>query len=117
VRKLGRKLPILLLIILVGLIPALGIGCQDTAVVSVVPTADFGLDNDHPLVGEQIHFTDRSQGNPTAWYWDFGDSKTSDQESPTHTYTETDVYSVTLKVSNSAGSDAKVWTSLVTVTW
>ena len=115
-RKLGRKVPILFLVVLVGLIPALGIGCQDTAVATVVPTADFGLDNDHPLVGEEIHFTDRSQGNPTAWYWDFGDGNTSDQQSPTHAYTETDVYSVTLKVSNSAGSDAKVWASLVTVT-
>jgi len=115
-RTLRRTLPLFIALLVLAALPLMGIGCNDNTGQAKVPVADFGLDNDSPLVGQEIRFTDRSLNNPTAWYWDFGDSSTSTEENPSHAYQAVGMYSVTLKVSNSAGSDAKVWASLVRVT-
>jgi hypothetical protein len=34
-----------------------------------------------------VQFTDTSLGDPTAWYWDFGDGHYSQSQNPSHTYT------------------------------
>lgn len=58
-----------------------------------------------------IKFTDQSAGSPTAWDWDFGDgSPHSTLKNPTHTYSERGGHSVTLTVSNDAGSDSVTFT-------
>ncbi len=54
-------------------------------------------------------FTDASSGEPTSFVWDFGDSTSSTQRNPVHTYpsgTGAFTYAVTLKVSNANGSDS-----------
>ena len=61
-----------------------------------------------------VDFTDASTGSPTAWSWDFGDSSSSTQQSPTHTYAAAGDYSVKLTASNAGGSDSV--TKTVTVT-
>jgi len=33
-----------------------------------------------------VHFQDLSQGNPTHWYWDFGDGTYSSEQNPTHQF-------------------------------
>jgi hypothetical protein len=33
---------------------------------------------------ESVYFSDLSQGNPTAWFWDFGDGETSTEQNPVH---------------------------------
>jgi len=45
-----------------------------------------------------VSFTDTSYGYPTCWLWDFGDSTTSDEQNPTHTYAVNGDYTVTLTV-------------------
>jgi len=53
-----------------------------------------------------IQFTDLStpgQGSITAWHWDFGDGTTSNQQNPSHVYSKTGYYNVTLLVTNSNG--------------
>lgn len=58
-----------------------------------------------PLV---VQFTDTSTSNPTGWGWSFGDGTTANVKNPTHTYSISGVFTVTLNVqrgSGSAGSD------------
>ncbi len=84
--------------------------CQITAQFDAVPEK-----GEAPLT---VQFTDRSVGNPTMWYWDFGDGvipmDAGDNEvscsggncppsmiaNPVHTYTEPGIYSVTLTASS-----------------
>jgi PKD repeat protein len=47
-----------------------------------------------------IQFNDTSTGNPTEWYWNFGDGNHSLKQNPIHTYQSTGTYTVTLTVSN-----------------
>lgn len=42
----------------------------------------------------------------TEYLWDFGDGKTSTEANPTHAYSTSDNFTVTLKVSNSIGTDS-----------
>jgi PKD repeat protein len=53
-----------------------------------------------------IQFTDLStpgQGSITSWSWNLGDGSTSNQQSPSHAYSQTGYYNVSLKVTNSGG--------------
>ena len=52
------------------------------------------------------YFTDKSQFDPTSWFWSFGDGSTSTDRNPTHVYNSPGGYNVTLTVSNTAGSDS-----------
>jgi len=49
-----------------------------------------------------ISFTNSST-NATSYLWDFGDNTTSNQASPSHTYTAPGTYTVTLIATNAAG--------------
>ncbi len=75
----------------------------DSVIYPVVqtPVADF----DTALNGLTVSFTDLSQNNPDTWLWDFGDGNLSSVQNPFHTYSGNGSYTVTLVVSNSAGSD------------
>ncbi len=79
------------------------------------PTANF---SGSPTSGEvplTVSFTDLSTG-ATSWSWDFGDDGTSSQQSPSHQYTESGTYTVSLTVTNACGSDQEVKTNYITVT-
>lgn len=73
-----------------------------TLAILRLPSADFTFGTDNLTVV----FTDTSTGNPTSWLWDFGDNNNSTQQNPTHTYTSVDTYVVTLRATNSLGSDS-----------
>jgi len=54
--------------------------------------------------GFTVNFFDNSAGNPDSWLWDFGDptsgvNNTSTSPNPIHTFTDTGVFNVKLKVS------------------
>jgi len=88
-----------------------------TSYITVVrtPVADFTAtptSGNAPLL---VQFTDTSMGNPTGWVWTFGDGSMSTQQNPYHLYTSPGVYSVTLSVRNSAGSNAITKEGLITV--
>lgn len=47
-----------------------------------------------------VAFTDASYGEPTEWYWDFGDGNFSYEQNPTYTYSKPGFYTVSLTTSN-----------------
>ncbi len=64
------------------------------------PTADFSFS----LNGGTATFTNLSQ-NADSYLWDFGDGSTSSDENPTHEYTATGEYTVSLTVTNECGQN------------
>ena len=70
------------------------------------PTPNFVGDITLGCVPVRVNFTDLSTtpvGTIVNWEWDFGDGATSSAQSPSHTYSNTGFYTVTLKVTSSTG--------------
>ncbi|MEN6518632.1 MAG: NosD domain-containing protein [Methanospirillum sp.] len=100
------------------------VGSNDAGIVlySLVPLparppgADFTTDGysvqSPPM---QVTFKDLSVGNPTTWRWDFGDGSTSTAQNPVHSYATPGKFTVSLTVTNGAGSDTKSRTGFVEV--
>lgn len=62
---------------------------------------------------ENVYFTDGST-DATAWDWMFGDSNTSTDQNPMHSYGSPGSYTVTLVASNACGSDSTTITVDIT---
>ena len=77
------------------------------------PVADFSFRPSAPKTGETVSFTDLSTGSPTSWHWDFGDGSASTERNPTHVYTSSGTFGVTLEVANGSGSDSVTRTIVV----
>jgi|GEM_PF-4671307 len=75
--------------------------------VSVVagPVASFTYTPASPAPNQSVSFTDTSSGSPTSRSWSFGDGQTSTAQNPSHVFTPAGNYTVTLTVTNNAGSD------------
>ena len=61
-----------------------------------------------------VEFQDISLGNPTSWYWDFGNGFTSNDQNPIMFFTP-GIYDVKLKVSDSISSDNIIYSNSVIV--
>ena len=82
------------------------------------PAANFIADQTLIPTGCGINFTDLSSGIPHEWSWHFegGQPETSNEKNPTDiVYDIVGTYSVTLKVTNPAGSDSVTFTQYITV--
>ncbi len=79
------------------------------------PQADFTAEPVSGMAPLSVQFTNQSKGEVTDWVWDFGDGVTSVEQHPNHIYAETGTYTVSLVVSNAAGSSTESKVSLVTV--
>ena len=97
-------------------------GAEDTAVTTVaiddtvlVPVANAG----GPYTGyegQPIYFDgSKSSGTNITYLWDFGDGTTSDEKTPSHTYSSVGSYQVVLTVTNSSGSDSDTTTATVKI--
>ena len=62
-----------------------------------------------------VQFIDTSTGNPTTWFWGFGDKETSTEQHPVHTYRAPGTYNVSLTVTNAAGSNTTTRAGYITV--
>ena len=71
------------------------------------PSVDFSTNPAKLRIGSPTQFTDESAGNPTIWSWNFGDSGTSGQQNPTHTYTTAGPFTVSLTATNTYGTCTK----------
>ena len=92
--------------IAVGNSPESGTVTPDQAPTAAFTSTQSGL---------SVTFSDSSTtpvGTITSWVWDFGDSNTSTVQNPVHVYDSGGQYTVTLSVTNSAGtSTSTVWGS------
>jgi len=65
-------------------------------------TVDFSADKVQATVGQNINFTDDSASLGAAvdtWAWTFGDTQTSTEQNPTHSYDSSGLYDVALTAS------------------
>lgn len=83
------------------------------AIVSEAVVASFTQDVDAGPAPLTVHFSSTSTGTITGYAWDFGDGTTSDEADPTHTFVAEGIYTVTLTVTNSGGSDTATETIYV----
>jgi len=91
------------------------VGAQDTEIktglIAVDRTAtlsaQFAAKNRIVTGWTPLEFIDQSSGNPTSWFWDFGDGTTSTQQNPIHSFLTAGMYPVTLTVTSANGSSAK----------
>ena len=72
-----------------------------TVVVKPVPVAAFNA----PAVclGNATVFSNQTSAGPNSWMWDFGDLATSNIQNPTHMYSDSGTYSVTLIAFGASG--------------
>jgi PKD repeat protein len=77
--------------------------------------AGFEADKTLAFVGETIHFTDFTQGNPASWFWDFGNGLTSTQQNPECLYNSSGTYTVKLIVTNTWLADTLIIENFITI--
>ncbi|MCK6684186.1 MAG: PKD domain-containing protein [Thermoanaerobaculia bacterium] len=81
---------------------------RQVAVTNTAPlAADFSWSPEVPLINQPAQFTDRSTGQPTSWFWSFGDGETSTQPSPAHTYRSAGLFTVALTVKKGSSIETK----------
>jgi PKD repeat protein len=83
---------------------------NQTVAVSPVPAlaASFTYTPSQPSSGQSVSFAATGTGgvSPYTYVWNFGDSGTSTGQSPTHTYSNSGSYTVTLNVTDFLGTHA-----------
>ncbi|PLX00859.1 MAG: hypothetical protein C0593_00025 [Marinilabiliales bacterium] len=86
-----------------------GVSDNVTITISALkPQADFYYEKDHPMYPRSVYFVDQSTNVPSSWLWDFGDGTTSTEQNPRHTYPTAGSFTVSLTVTNEAGSSTLV---------
>ncbi|HEX7905222.1 MAG TPA: PKD domain-containing protein [Chitinophagaceae bacterium] len=81
--------------------------------VSPSPQASFSANITTSCVPATIQFTDQSTTPPgagviTDWLWDFGDGNTSIQQNPSHIFTATGFYTISLRIKSTSGCQSFV---------
>ena len=72
--------------------------------------AELSADSTCGVIPFTVNFSNQStaKGSSFTYLWDFGDGNTSTTENPNHTYTVEGIYTVSLTVQDSNGSDTRV---------
>jgi len=84
-------------------------------ITDLPPIADFTSNLLTSFVGNPVQFTDLSIQGAQTWDWTFGDSQTSTDRNPAHTYLSDGLFDVGLTVSNFFGSDSEIKSSYIEV--
>lgn len=89
----------------------------ETITIITPPTAGFSSDLTTGCAPLTVQFLDASSENTTGWLWTFegGDPATSTDPNPVVTFANAGTYSVTLEVTNDAGSNTFTQTDLILV--
>ena len=85
------------------------------ALTGVLPPAAAFRSNKQYTCDGTIAFVDQSANQPVQWLWNFGDGDTSNVQNPTHTYTQSGRFNVTLRVTNGLGQDIEVRNAYIDV--
>jgi len=94
-----------------------------TATIEVLPAPATGPIPDFsaaPRSGQvppnlSVVFTDLSTNGATSWSWNFGDGATSSQQNPSHAYTASGSYDVTLTVSDGTTSNSQTKVGFIVI--
>lgn len=78
------------------------------------PLINFGANTINSCTGE-ISFLDSTLGNPYSWLWNFGDGITDTLQNPTHFYTQSGTYSVSLSATNVIGTSIDTNVNFITI--
>ena len=81
-----------------------------------VPEAGFTVYQTSICPDSSAQFYNRSINNPEEWLWNFGDGDTSALKNPSHIYSVSGIYTVSLTVTNRYGTDTETKTDYITVT-
>lgn len=94
-------------------------GTPKTITVNQIPSVSFSFDNDNSCSGTTIHFTSNptNGSGPYTYAWDFGDSGTSTDANPSHSFTAlgcgTQNFVVKLTVTSNGCSSSQIQQSIV----
>jgi PKD repeat protein len=92
-----------------------GNGSSDVYLVYVPSGADFSASPTTGPAPLSVNFTDQSTGDIISWLWDFGDGSSSNEQNPSHIYTDPGTYTVSLAVTDPEGSDTEVKNDYISV--
>lgn len=67
--------------------------------------------------GANVAFSDTSLNLPNSWLWDFGDGASSTEQNPTHGYSTSGTFPVTLVTTNQNGSDTAYADVTIDLNW
>jgi PKD repeat protein len=76
------------------------------------PPTSLGASFSYSISGNQVSFMDKSYGGVSMWVWDFGDGTGSTSQSPTHKYSKSGEYVVSLTVYDSKGHSSTAKTTI-----
>jgi len=89
---------------------------------SGAPSAVFTSDLTLACIGKVVEFTDLSSGNPSSWLWSFNpatitfvNATSNTSQNPQVIFNAAGTYDVTLKVTNSFGSDSVTLTNVIVI--
>ena len=80
-------------------------GVSSVSALATAPVALFTSSSSSGTIPFTVSFMDQSQNTPTSWAWNFGDGTSSNNQNPSHQYTTTGSYTVSLTASNSVGQN------------
>ena len=69
------------------------------------PITDFSISDINPPLSASVQFTDQTTNIPLSWIWDFGDGQSSTIQNPSHAYSTSGNYTISLIAFNCYSSD------------
>lgn len=70
---------------------------------TLIASFSIGPGQQSGIIPHRVDFSDLSEGSVQSWLWNFGDGTTSTEQHPSHTYTESGAYDVSLTVTSTTG--------------
>lgn len=83
---------------------------------SVIPSVTFTGTPTTGTIPLTVVYSGTGTNSPTSWLWNFGDNTTSTSQNPTHTYSNVGSYTVSLKATNSSGSNTLIKNNYINTT-